>query len=99
MVYYNIRLSPASQDMTKIVTAFGKFRYNHPRMGMCVLGDILQAKVDWILGDIRGIKLYIDDIIVLIKDSFKNHIEQLIMIFSGLRATGLKVNASKCSFW
>ena len=29
MGYYNIRLSPTSQDMTTIVTEFGKFSYNH----------------------------------------------------------------------
>ena len=80
MVYYNIRLSPAIQDMKMIVTEFGKFRYNHLPMGMCTLVYIFQAKVDKILGDIEGVKTYIDDIIVLIKDCFRNHIEQLIII-------------------
>ena len=43
MGYYNIRISLASQDMTKIVTEFGKFRYNCLPMGMCALGDIFQS--------------------------------------------------------
>ena len=81
MVYYNIRLSPASQDMKMIVTEFGKFRYNRLPMGMCTLVYIFQAKVDKLLGDIEGVKTYIDDILVLIKDCFRNHIEQLIIIF------------------
>ena len=34
MGYYTIRLLPASQDMTKIVTEFGKFRYIFIPMGM-----------------------------------------------------------------
>ena len=46
MGYYTIRLSPASQDMTTIVTKCGKFGYNSLHMIMCALGDILQAKVD-----------------------------------------------------
>ena len=58
--YYNIRLSPSSQDMTMIVTEFGAFRYNCLPMGMCVSGDIFQAKLDELLGDIKGIKTYID---------------------------------------
>ena len=41
--YYNIRLSPASQDTTTIVTEFGKFRYNRLPMGMCASVDIFQA--------------------------------------------------------
>ena len=66
-------------------------------MGMCASGDILQAKVDKLLGDIEGVKTYIDDILVLGKDGFENHIEKLIIIFGRMRAAGLKVNAPKCS--
>ena len=45
MGYYNIRLSPTSQDTITIVTAFGKFRYNRLPMGVYASGDIFQAKV------------------------------------------------------
>ena len=59
---------PASQDMTTIITEFGKFRYNCLPMGMCASGYIFQSKVDKLQGDIEGLKIYIDDIIVLSKD-------------------------------
>ena len=68
MGYYTIRLSPASQDMTTIVTEFGKFRYNRLPMGMCASGDIFQAKVDELLDAIGGIKSYTDGILVLSED-------------------------------
>ena len=68
MGYYTIRLSPTSQDMTRIVTEFGKFRYNSISMGMCALGYIYQDKVYELLGDIEIVKTYINDIIVLSKD-------------------------------
>ena len=74
MGYYTIRLSPAIQDMTTIVTEFGKFRYNRLPIGMCASRDIFQAKLDELLGDIEGVKTYIDDILVLGKDRFENHI-------------------------
>ena len=98
MVYYTIRLSPDSQDMTTIVTEFGKFRYNRLPMSICASGDTFQAKVDDLLGDIEGVNIYIDDILVLRNDIFENHIDQLIIIFGRLRDAGLKVNAPKCSF-
>ena len=98
MRYYNIRLYPASQYMTMIVTKFGKFRYNRLPMGMCALGDIFQSKVDELLGDIEGVKTYIDDILVLSKDIFEKEIYQLKIIFDRLRTAGLKGNAPKCSF-
>ena len=84
--------------MTTIVTGFGKFRYNRLPIGMHASGYIFQYKVDGILGDIKGVKTYIDDILVLSKDCFKKHIEQLRIIFGRLRALGLKVNSTKFNF-
>ena len=81
-----------------IVTGFGKFRYNLLPMGICASGGIFQAKSDELLGDIEGFKTYINDILVLSKYRFENHIDQLIIIFDRLRAVGLKVNVPKCSF-
>ena len=67
-------------------------------MGMCAYGDIFQANVDELLGDIEGVKTYIDDILILGKDNSKDHIEHLRIIFSRLCASGLKVNTPRCSF-
>ena len=43
-------------------------------MHMCDLGDMFQVRLDELLGDIEGVKMYINDILFLIKDSFKEHI-------------------------
>ena len=56
MGYYTTSISPAIQDMAKIVTEFGTFRYNSLHMGMCSLGCIFQAKLDKLFGDIKGVK-------------------------------------------
>ena len=69
--YYTIRLSPASQYMTTIVTKFGKLKYNLLPMGMCASRDIFQAIIDKLIGDIEGIRAYINDILVLEKVSLK----------------------------
>ena len=98
MGYFTINISPASQDMTTIVTEFGQFRYNLLPMGIYSSGGVFQAKVDELLGDINDVKTYIDDILILSNNLFRNNIEQLRMIFGSLHAEGLKVNAPKCSF-
>ena len=67
-------------------------------MGMYAYRDIFQDKVDDLLGDIEGVKIYINGILVLIKNIFEKHIDQLKIIFGRLRAAGLKVNAPKFSF-
>ena len=66
--YYTIRLSHASYYMTKIVTEFGKFRYNRLHMDMCASGDIFQSKVGKLLGYIEGVKTYTNYILVLSRD-------------------------------
>ena len=98
MGYYTIQLSPGSKDMTTIETEFGKFRYICLPMGMFVSGDIFQAKVNELLCDIKGVKAYIDDILVLCKGSFDDHMQQLRLCFSHFQQAGLKINAKKCSF-
>ena len=72
--YYTISLTPTSKYMMIIVTEFEKFKYNCLPMGMCASGDIFQATVDELLGDIKGVKMYIDDILVLGKDISEKHI-------------------------
>ena len=67
-------------------------------MVMCASGDILQSIVEELPGDIKVINTYIYDILILSKDYFRNHIDQLRIIFGRLRAASLKVNAPKCSF-
>ena len=98
MGYYTISLSTASNDMTTIVTEFGKFRYIFIPMGMCALGGIFQVKVDQLLGDIKVVETYIDNILVLSKEILSHYTEQQKIFFVILRAADLKVNYPKCSF-
>ena len=37
-------------------------------------GDIFQSKVDELIGDTKGVKTYINDILVLSNDFFGKHI-------------------------
>ena len=55
-------------------------------MGMYASVDIFQSKADEMLGDIEGIKTYINYINLLIKNFFTNHMEQLSKIFNILRS-------------
>ena len=58
----------------RIVIDFGKFRYNHLHMGMCTSGYIFRSKIDKLLGDIDDVKTHTDNILVLVKNCFRKHI-------------------------
>ena len=47
-------------------------------MGLCVSGNIFLAKVNELLGDIQGVKAYIDDILGLNNVSFEDHVENFV---------------------
>ena len=81
MGYYTIPLAECSKDVTTIVTEFGKFRYTCLPMGMVISGNVFQSKMYNLIGDIKGVKTYIDDILCIGKDSFAQHINQLEEIF------------------
>ena len=87
-----------SKDMTTIVTEFGKFRYNWLTMGMGDSRNIFQATVDDILGGIEYVKMYINNVLVLIKDYFPKHIDQIRVNIYRIHSIGLKVNMPKYSF-
>ena len=97
MGYYTIPLSECSKNITTIVTEFGKFRYTCLPMGMVISGDVFQSKVYDLIGDIDGVRTYIDDILCIGKN-FDEHISQLEDIFRRFEKAGLNVNASKCIF-
>ena len=95
---FTIDIFPEVCGLTTIVTEFGKFRHNIVPMVMCTYSNIFQAKLGNHIGDIKGFKTYIDNILVSDKVSLSQHIDQLIVIFARLRATVLKFNYPKYSF-
>ena len=50
------------------------------------------------MGDIEGTKAYIDDILVIKKGSFSEHLEQLEEIFRRCEKANLQLNAEKSHF-
>ena len=62
-------------------------------MVLCASSDIFQYKLDELIGDIEGVKTYIDDILVIGKIILSQHIDQLRVIFDRLCTTGLKFDA------
>ena len=64
---------------------------------MCDLGDIFKSKVDKLLGDIKFVKKYINDILVLFKEILSNLLDQLRVVLAIMITAVLKLKCLKYS--
>jgi hypothetical protein len=67
-------------------------------MGLCNSPDIFQEKMSELMYGLESARAYLDDLLVVSKDSFENHFIHLEEVFTRLASAGLKVNASKSHF-
>ena len=98
MGYYHIELSPRSKQLCTLVFPFGKFEMQCLPMGLCNNPDIFQEKMSELMQDLDFVRTYIDNLLVLTKGSYEDHLEKLERVLVRLQQAGLKVNAKKSFF-
>ena len=98
MGYYTIRLDPDSSKICTIILPWGKYSYQRLPMGVAGSPDIFQEKMSGLMADLEFVRAYIDDLLIISKDSFEDHLERLTVVLKRLQAAGLKVNAAKSKF-
>ena len=98
MSYYHIELTPGSSALCTIVLPWGKYEYVKLPMGLCNSPDIFQEKMNELFADLEVVKAYIDDLLIITKGSWQDHLDKLEIVFQRLREAGLKVNIRKSFF-
>ena len=98
MGYYLLELDPSLKELCTIVLLFGKFEYQQILMGLCNLPDIFQEKMNKLFAGLDYAQAYIDNLLMITKGSYKEHLKDLEEVFRQLQAAGLKVNAKKPFF-
>lgn len=97
--YHQVQVNPRDVDKTAFTTPYGTFRYLRMPLGLLNAPATFQRLVDYFrrgLTDIR-VLVYLDDLIVL-SETFDNHLKDLELVFSRLRLFRLLPNREKCSF-
>ena len=97
--YYQVPMSPESQQFTAFSCEYGFFEYKVMPMGLTCAGATFQRMMDKVLEGLIGVccLVYLDDIIIY-SDSSSDHVEHVKLVTERLRYHNLKVKLSKCKF-
>lgn len=95
--FHQIPLTHESSRLTCFVTPFGKFRFLRCPMGICNAPEIFHAKMVEIVGDIPGVEVYIDDILVHAPTQ-EAHDARLREVLQRCKKAGITLNQDKSVF-
>ena len=95
--YYQIPLSESAKQMSAFITPFGLFQYERLPFGMCNAPATFQRMVNNLTHDLDGVYGYLDDIVV-VSDTWSDHVAKLKKLFKRLRRFGLTINLAKSNF-
>ena len=98
MGYYHLSLMPNASQLCTVVLPWGKYEYLRLPMGLCNSPDIFQKKMSELMAGLEFARAYLDDLLIISKTDFNEHLEHLEIALNRLSKAGLKVNTSKCSF-
>jgi len=98
MGYWTIRLDPDAQKICTIILPWGKYSYLRLPMGIAGSPDIFQEKMSDLMRNLIYVRTYLDDLLVITKGTFDDHLVKIETVFIRLQEARLRVNAPKCGF-
>src|SRR5688500_13426244 len=98
MGFYNILLTPNASRLCMVVLPWGKYEYLRLPMGLCNSPDIFQEKMSKLMSGLEFARAYLDNLLLITKGNFDEHLLQLEEALTQLSEAGLKINATKSLF-
>ena len=90
----------ANIEKTVFITPSGLYEFLVMPFGLNNTPETFQRLMNWVLRDYLGlfVSVYLDDVIIFTKGSYKMHIDHIKQIFATLKEANLKVKLKKCFF-
>ena len=77
---------------------WGKHEHVRLPMGVCDSPDIFQEHMSELMAGLEFVRVYIDDLLIITKSNFKDHLEKLEQVFLRVQASKLKNQCRKVIF-
>jgi hypothetical protein len=96
MGYCNICLDPDAAILCTVIIPWGKYKYLRLPMGIKNSPDIFQQKISDLMEGLHDfMQAYLDDILIITKGSYKDHLQKVAEVLKRLQAAGLQVDLPK----
>ncbi|XP_055590487.1 uncharacterized protein K02A2.6-like [Uranotaenia lowii] len=95
--FHHVELHPESRNVTTFMTNKGLMRFKRLMFGITCAPEIFQRIMMEMLGHVKGVIVYIDDIVVSGK-SRHEHDQHLNQVLKILEKNNAKLNENKCCF-
>ena len=98
MGYYHICLGEQASNLCTIILPWAKCRYKRLPMGVSNSPDIFQEKINEMFCGFEFIQAYTNDMLIITKGDWSDHLEKLELTLQKLKDNGLKCNIEKSFF-
>lgn len=95
--FWHIPITDESADLCTFSTPFGRYRFKRLPYGICSAPEIFQKLNNQVFGDIPGVEVYFDDLIIAGATN-EEHDLALKKVFERARENTVKFNKSKFQF-
>ena len=95
--FHQVPLDDVSKPKTTVLTPWGAYMFARLPMGLKNAAQSFQKMMASILSGIKGLFVYLDDVLVFSKDK-DHHYEIIEEMFKRLEENGLAISLDKCEF-
>ena len=93
--FLQLELDEDSSKLTTFATPFGRYRFLRLPFGISSAPEVFHRTVVELFGDLEGVEIYIDDLLVHGKNQVE-HDARLLAVLERCRKVNLRLNQKKC---
>ncbi|GBM63522.1 Uncharacterized protein K02A2.6 [Araneus ventricosus] len=95
--FWQVPLDKDSAELCTFNSPFGRYKFNRLPFGICSAPEVFQKKNQKLFGDIKGVEIYFDDLIIAGKNK-EEHYKILVEVLERAKENNIKFNPNKFQF-